>query len=412
MRLRYQPAMTTEPQQAAAPLAGRRVLDLSRVLAGPWCTMVLADLGAEVTKIEHPRGGDDTRHWGPPYVGGESAYYLCANRNKRSLALDISRPEGQAVIRALAAEADVLVENYKLGGLEKFGLDYATIATINPRIVYCSISGYGRASPIAERPGYDYVIQAEGGLMSVTGAVDGEPMKVGVAVADLFTGMAAAQAILAALIAADRDGAGQHIDMALYDCQLAMLANIGSAALVSGAEPRRYGNGHPAIVPYQLFDTSDGRVVIAVGNDGQFAAMCARLLGRPDLAGDPRFATNSARVSNREALLAELIPLIAARPTEFWLAGLRAVGVPTGAVRGVGAALAAPETEARGMVATVPHPSAESVRLVASPLKLGRTPVVDPVAPPLLGQDSRAVLAGLGYDAATIDRLIADGIVR
>jgi crotonobetainyl-CoA:carnitine CoA-transferase CaiB-like acyl-CoA transferase len=401
----------TETHKAAAPLAGRRVLDLSRVLAGPWATMVLADLGADVTKVEHPRGGDDTRHWGPPYAGGESAYYLCANRNKRSIALDISKPEGQAVVRALAAEADVLVENYKLGGLDKFGLDYDSIAAINPRIVYCSISGYGRTSPIAERPGYDYVIQAEGGLMSITGPVDGEPMKVGVAVADLFTGMAAAQAILAALIAADRDGVGQHIDMALYDCQLAMLANVGSAALVAGTEPKRYGNGHPTVVPYQLFDTSDGQVVIAVGNDGQFAAMCERLLGRPDLAADERFAKNSARVSNREALLVELIPLIAARPTEFWLAGLRAVGVPTGAVRGVGAALAAPETEARKMVATVPHPTADTVRLVASPLKLGRTPVVDPVAPPLLGQDSRAVLAALGYADDAIDALFDAGVV-
>lgn len=401
----------TEQQKGAAPLAGRRVLDLSRVLAGPWCTMVLADLGADVTKVEHPRGGDDTRHWGPPYTGGESAYYLCANRNKKSIALDLSKPEGQKIVRELAADADVLVENYKLGGLDKYGLDYASIAAINPRIVYCSISGYGRTSPIAERPGYDYVIQAEGGLMSVTGPVEGEPMKVGVAVADLFTGMAAAQAILAALIAADRDGLGQHLDIALYDCQLSMLANVGSAALVSGAEPKRYGNGHPTVVPYQLFDTSDGQVVIAVGNDGQFASLCAKLLGRPDLASDERFAKNSARVSNREALLSELVPLIARKPTDWWLDGLRSVGVPTGAVRGAGAALAAPETIARDMVVSVAHPSAGEVRLVASPLKLGRTPVVDPVAPPTLGQDSRAVLAGLGYDAAIIDRLIADGII-
>ncbi len=401
----------TESEKGAAPLAGRRVLDLSRVLAGPWCTMVLADLGADVTKVEHPRGGDDTRHWGPPNTGGESAYYLCANRNKRSIALDLSKPEGQAIVRELAAGADVLVENYKLGGLDKYGLDYASIAAINPRIVYCSISGYGRNSPIAERPGYDYVIQAEGGLMSVTGPVDGEPMKVGVAVADLFTGMAAAQAILAALIAADRDGLGQHLDMALYDCQLSMLANVGSAALVAGTEPKRYGNAHPTVVPYQLFDTSDGQVVVAVGNDGQFASLCTKLLERPDLARDERFATNSARVSNRSALLAELIPLIAQKPTDWWLDGLRAVGVPTGAVRAVGAALAAPETIARDMIATVAHPSAGEVKLVASPLKLGRTPVVDPVAPPTLGQDSRTVLTGLGYDQEIIDRLIADGII-
>ncbi len=395
----------------AAPLAGRRVLDLSRVLAGPWCTMVLADLGADVTKVEHPNGGDDTRHWGPPYTGGESAYYLCANRNKRSIALDLSKAAGQAIVRALAAEADVLVENYKLGGLDKYGLDYASITAINPRIVYCSISGYGRASPIADRPGYDYVIQAEGGLMSVTGPVRGEPMKVGVAVADLFTGMAAAQAILAALIAADRDGTGQHLDIALYDCQLSMLANVGSAALVADTEPKRYGNGHPTVVPYQLFDTSDGQVVIAVGNDGQFSSLCNRLLERPDLATDERFARNTDRVANRDALLAEIVPLVARRPTAWWLEGLRSVGVPTGAVRGVRAALEASESIARGMVKTVPHPTAGEVTLIASPLKMDRTPVVEPIAPPTLGQDSREVLAELGYDASVVEQLIADGIV-
>ncbi|PXA99654.1 CoA transferase [Nostoc sp. 3335mG] len=392
------------------PLAGRRVLDLSRVLAGPWCTMVLADLGAEVTKVEHPRGGDDTRHWGPPYTGGESAYYLCANRNKRSIAIDLSTPDGQRIVREMAAEADVLVENYKLGGLDKYGLDYASIAAINPRIVYCSVSGYGRTSPIAERPGYDYVIQAEGGLMAVTGPVDGEPMKVGVAVTDLFTGMAAAQAILAALIAADRDGLGQHLDMALYDNQIAMMANVGSAALVSGNEPRRFGNGHPTIVPYQLFDTQDGQVVVAVGNDGQFAAF-ARLLGRPELTEDDRFARNSARVGNREALLAQIVPLMRERPTEYWLQGLRAAGIPGGAVRGVAEAQAAPETLARNMIATVPHPTAGEVRLVASPLKLSRTPVVDPIGPPLLGQHSDEVLAAMGYDAAAITELRAKGVV-
>jgi len=401
----------TNMNKGAAPLAGRRVLDLSRVLAGPWCTMVLADLGAEVTKVEHPRGGDDTRHWGPPYTGGESAYYLCANRNKRSIALDISKPEGQRIVRDLAARADVLVENYKLGGLEKFGLGYSSIAEINPRIVYCSISGYGRRSPIAERPGYDYVIQAEGGLMSVTGPVDGEPMKVGVAVADLFTGMAAAQAILAALIAADRYGVGQHLDMALYDCQLAMLANVGSAALVAGTEPRRYGNGHPTVVPYQLFDTLDGQVVVAVGNDAQFTAFATRLLDRPDLATDERFAKNGSRVANRDALLAEIMPLMREHTTEWWLAGLRSVGVPTGAVRQVGEALAAPEATARDMVATVAHPSAGEVKLVASPLKLGRTPVVSPVAPPMLGQHSRTVLAELGYRTDEIEALLEMGVI-
>ncbi|CAN5434214.1 CaiB/BaiF CoA-transferase family protein [soil metagenome] len=393
------------------PLTGRRVLDLSRVLAGPWCTMVLADLGAEVIKVEHPRGGDDTRHWGPPYAGGEAAYYLCANRNKQSLALDISTPEGQAIVRDLAARSDVVVENYKLGGLDRYGLDYASLSAINPALVYCSISGYGRASPIAERAGYDYVIQAEAGLMSVTGEVEGQPMKVGVAVADLFTGMAAAQAILAALIARDRDGVGQHIDMALYDSQLAMMANVGSAYLTTGVEPRRYGNGHPTIVPYQVFDTLDGRVVIAVGNDRQFAALCAEALDRPDLSLDPRFGANAARVANREVLVAILAPIVAAKPTVFWLEALRRAGVPTGEVRSVGAALTAPETLARDMVRTVPHPTAGEVSLVASPLKLSGTPVADPVAPPLLGQHSASVLAGLGYSDAEIERLRQGGVI-
>lgn len=402
--------MDTQNPATRPPLAGRRVLDLSRVLAGPWCTMILADLGAAVTKVEHPRGGDDTRHWGPPDAGGESAYYLCANRDKRSVAIDLASAAGQAIVRKLAAEADVLVENYKLGGLERYGLDYATLSAANPRLVYCSISGYGRASPMAARAGYDYVIQAEGGLMAVTGPVDGAPMKAGVAVADLYTGMAAVQAILAALIAADRDGVGQHIDMALYDCQLAMMANVASAALVSGAEPRRWGNGHPTVVPYQLFGTADGEVVIAVGNDGQFRAFCV-LLERPDLAADARFATNAARIANREALLAQIVPRIAVRSTGWWIEQLHAAGVPSGEVRGVGAALAAPETLAHGMVADVPHPSAGSVRLVASPLKLGRTPVVEPVAPPLLGADTAAVLAELGYASDEIAQLIVTGAV-
>ncbi len=398
------------PAKPLPPLAGRRVLDLSRVLAGPWSTMVLADLGAEVIKVEHPRGGDDTRHWGPPYAGGESAYYLCANRNKRSIAIDLATPDGQAIVRDLAARADVLVENYKLGGLDKYGLDYASLAALFPRLIYCSVSGYGRVSPIADRAGYDYVIQAEAGLMAVTGEADGEPVKVGVAVADLFTGMAAAQAILAALIALDRDGIGQHIDMALYDCQLAMMANVASAALMTAREPARFGNGHPTIVPYESFATSDGKVVIAVGNDGQFAAL-SRLLDRSDLAADERFARNSARVTNRDELLAILKPLIAARTTATWLTGLRSVGVPAGEVRGVGAALAAPETTARDIVRRVPHPTAGEVGLVASPLRLGRTPVVDPLAPPLLGADSQAILAELGYDPDHISRLVSAGIV-
>lgn len=392
------------------PLTGRRVIDLSRVLAGPWSTMVLADLGAEVIKVEHPVGGDDTRHWGPPYAGGEAAYYLCANRNKRSIAVDLANPDGQRVIRDLVATADVVVENYKLGGLDRFGLDYASLAALNPALVYCSISGYGRASPVSERPGYDFMIQAEGGLMSITGEVEGQPVRTGVAVADLFTGMAAAQAILAALIARDRDGVGQHIDMALYDCQLAMLANVGSAYLVSGDEPARHGNGHPAIVPYQMFDTRDGGMVVAVGNDRQFAALC-RLLGQSGLAADARFATNAARVGNRDALLGVLRPLLAVQDTSEWLDRLRAAGIPCGEVRSVGQALEASETIARGMVRGVPHPTAGDVRLVASPLKLGGTPVAEPVAPPLLGEHGTEILTEIGYDSARMAALRASGAV-
>lgn len=322
------------------------------------------------------------------------------------------RVSGQQVARELAAGADVLVENYKLGGLDKFGLGYADVAALNPAIVYCSISGYGRSSPLAARPGYDYVVQAEGGLMAVTGEIDGEPLKVGVAVADMFTGMAAAQAVLATLLARDRDGVGQHIDMALFDCQLAMLANVGSAYLVSGQEPPRYGNGHPSIVPYQVFATADGNVVLAVGNDRQFAALCRDLLARPELAAEERFATNCARVRHREALLAILRPAIARHSTQFWLSGLRAAGIPCGEVRGVGAALDSPEAAARNMVARVPHPTAGTVALTASPLKLAATPVIAPVAPPLLGEHTDAVLATLlGYGEERIAQLRRGGVI-
>ncbi len=383
--------MTARP----APLQGRRILDLSRVLAGPWCTMILGDLGAEVIKIENPDGGDDTRKWGPPYAATESAYYLCTNRNKKSVAINLSCTEGQAAVRALAEISDVVVENYKLGGLDKYGLDYESLKLINPRLVYCSISGYGRASPRAAEPGYDYVIQAEGGLMSVTGDADRPPVRVGVAVADLFTGMTAAQAVLAALIAADRDGIGQHIDIALFDTQLAMLANVGSAALISGEEPVRLGNAHPTVVPYQTFATVDVDIVIAVGNDRQFGLLCRELLDRADLAIDVRYATNAARVANRETLLAELGPLIAARSSEWWLAELKRVGVPCGAVRTVGAALASQEAQARGMIATVEHSLAGSIPLIMSALKLADTPVIAPSPPPLLGEHSFEVLSSL-----------------
>jgi crotonobetainyl-CoA:carnitine CoA-transferase CaiB-like acyl-CoA transferase len=393
-------------QPRLPPLSGRRVLDLTRVLAGPWCTMVLADLGADVIKIEHPNGGDDTRHWGPPYVGGEAAYYLCANRNKRSVTVDLATPDGQQIVRDLAVGADIMVENYKLGGLTKYGLDYDAIAALNPGIVYCSISGYGRNSPIAARPGYDYVIQAEAGLMDVTGEVDGEPMKAGVAVADLFTGMAATQAILAALIARDRDGIGQHVDMALFDCQLSMMANVGSSFLANGEKPRRFGNGHATVVPYQVFKTADGSVVIAVGNDRQFALLCNAVLKRPDIAADARYVKNSSRVANRDSLISMLRVLISAMPTAHWLQGMRANGIPCAEVRSVGEALFSEEAVARDMVQQALHPTAGSISMIGSPLKLSGTPVVSPVAPPLLGQHTVEVLTELlRYEPERIERL-------
>ncbi len=359
--------------------------------------MILADLGAEVIKIEAPGSGDDTRAWGPPWAAGESAYYLCANRTKKSVVVDLSCAAGQETVRALAAHSDVVVENFKLGGLDKYGLDYSTLAAINPRLIYCSISGYGRQSPLAALPGYDYVIQAGGGLMSINGGRDELPVRVGVAVADLFTGMTAAQAVLAALIAVDRDGVGQHIDLALYDCQLAMLANVGSATLVSGDDAVRWGNQHPTVVPYQTFETADGNVVIAVGNDRQFRQLMA-IIGFDTLADDPRFSTNGARVINRDALIVLLVEPVKRHTTQFWLDALEKAGVPGGPVRSVREALDAPEARAREMVRTVDHPIAGKVDLIGSPLKFAGTPVTDPVPPPLLGQHSAEVLRDLlGY---------------
>ncbi|MEE4348754.1 MAG: CoA transferase [Pacificimonas sp.] len=402
---------TAETGSRPPPLAGRKILDLSRVLAGPWCTMILGDLGAEVIKIENPNGGDDTRGWGPPFAAGEAAYYLCANRNKKSVALNFADPAGQEIVCALAAEADILVENYRAGGLVRYGLDYESLSAVNPRLVYCSVTGYGHDSPIAERPGYDYVIQAEGGLMSVTGPQDGAPHKVGVAVADLFTGMAAAQACLAALIAADRDGLGQHLDIALYDAQLAMLANVGSAYLVSGKEPARYGNGHATVIPYDLFDAADRQLVIAVGNDSQFARLASDLMDRADIAADARFRTNAARVENRDALMAELRPAIAAKPAAYWIEGMRAARIPCAEVRSVGQALRAPEAEARGMVRSVAHPLAGDLELIGSPLKFGATPLTDFTAPPLLGEHSGEVLSALGRSADDIAALRRTGVL-
>jgi crotonobetainyl-CoA:carnitine CoA-transferase CaiB-like acyl-CoA transferase len=397
---------------AAPPLDGIRVLDLSRVLAGPWCSMTLADLGAEVWKVENPDGGDDTRKWGPPFAAGESAYYLAVNRNKKGIAVDLRTPGGREVVRALAAKADVLVENYRAGALAKYGLDWDTLSAANPRLIYCSISAYGRTSPMAARPGYDFVVQAEGGLMAITGAADGEPMKVGVAICDVLTGKDATQAILAALIARGRTGRGQLIDVALLDSTVAALVNVGSAWLVSGKAPGRWGNAHPTTVPYQIFRTADGMLALACGNDLQFQALCRRVLERPDLADDPRYVRNTDRVRHRDILIPLLESLFAGRTTADWFVRMDAAGVPAGIVRDVPTALSAPEVRARGMVATVAHPTIGDLEIVASALRLSDTPVVAPTAPPLLGQDTDHVLADvLGYAPARIAALHAEGAV-
>lgn len=415
----------TVPGKAQA-LAGVRVLDLSRVLAGPWCTQTLADLGAEVTKVERPRsaghpGGDDTRGWGPPFLKdsqgqdtAEAAYYLGTNRNKRSITVDIAQPAGQALIRALVSDSDVFVENYKVGDMARYGLDAASLLAINPRLVYCSVTGFGQTGPYRDRAGYDYAVQGIGGLMSVTGERDdlpgGGPQKVGVAVADLFTGMYATVAILAALRHRDATGEGQAIDMALLDTQVAMLANLGANYLTTGVAPGRAGNAHQNIVPYQVFEVADGHLILAVGNDGQFAKFC-EVAGLQDLALDPRFARNAERVRHR----ATLVPLLAARmklrPKAQWLAALEAAKVPCGAINDLAETFADPHVQARGMTVALPHPQAGEVTLVASPIKLSATPVQYRMPPPLLGEHTDEVLAAHGIDAAQRAALRAQGAI-
>jgi crotonobetainyl-CoA:carnitine CoA-transferase CaiB-like acyl-CoA transferase len=409
-------------EPSIGPLAGVTVLDLSRVLAGPWATQLLADLGAEVIKVERPGVGDDTRAWGPPFAKtaegerGDAAYFFAANRNKRSLTVDMALPEGAALLRRLAAKADVVVENFKTGGLKKYGLDYASLSAANPKLVYCSITGFGQTGPYATRAGYDYMIQAMGGLMSITGQADGdpgaEPMKVGVAVADLFTGLYASNAILAALLHARATGQGQHIDMALFDAQAAMLANQASNFFASGKPPVRMGNAHPNLAPYQPFPTKDGAVVIAVGNDGQFRALTGAT-GVSELADDPRFKTNADRVAHRVALAEALKPALAGRTTADWLKVLEAAGVPCGPINPIDKVFEEPQAVARGLVVEqVREDLADPVRTVASPIRLSETPVAYRSAPPALGADTDAVLGEqLGLDAAEIARLRARGVV-
>ena len=385
-----------------AALTGITVLDLSRVLAGPWCAMMLGDLGADVIKLESFEG-DDTRGLGPPFLHGMSAYFACCNRNKRSVAIDLRSPAARPLVKALVCRADVLVENYRTGGAEILGVGYAAMAAINPRLVYCSISGYGRDGPQAARPGYDFVVQGEAGLMAITGPADGEPAKVGVAVADLATGQNAATAILAALLQRERTGLGQHIDLSLFDTQLAWLANVGSSALFTGEPTVRRGNAHASIVPYEAFRASDQSFVLAVANEKLWALACAAI-GRTDLAADPRYAGNAARVDNRVALCAELAALFATAPAAHWLALFDAAGVPAGPINSVDQALAHPVAAARGMRVEL-----DGIPMIGSPLNLSESPRRLDRAPPTLGQHSDEIAREFGFEP---EALHAAGALR
>jgi formyl-CoA transferase len=404
------------------PLAGIRVLDLTRVLAGPWAGQNLADLGAEVIKVERPKKGDDSRAFGPPWLkdaGGrdtaESAYFACANRGKKSLTLDLAHPQGQAIARELAARSDVLLENFKYGDLDRYGLGYAQLREVNSGLIYCSVTGFGHTGPWRERPGYDFMIQGMGGLMSITGERDdrpgGGPQKAGIPIADLITGMYASIAVCAALAHRAKSGAGQHIDMALLDSLVAVLANQGANYLATGTPPGRLGNDHPNIAPYQVLKTSDGAVIVACGNDNLFRKFC-EVAGCPELPGDPRFATNGKRVANRAELTSILSGLMAKRSMQDWLAALEAAGVPCGPINDLAQVFAEPQAVARGLKMELPHPSAGKVSLVRSPMRFSRTPLEHGVPPPTLGQHTEEVLRGfLGKSEGEVARLRSEGIV-
>ena len=384
-----------------------RIIDLSRILAGPWATQVLGDLGADVIKVERPGSGDDTRHWGPPFMaGGDAAYFGAANRNKRSIAVDLAHPEGQQIVQQLCAGADVVVENFRVGGAARFGLDYASLATLNPALVYCSITGFGQTGPEARRPGYDAMIQAMGGLMSITGEADGPPQKVGVAVSDLMTGMYGATAILAALHERRQTGRGRHLDLALFDCQLAGLANQAMNWFVGGQVPGRLGSAHPNIVPYQPFACADGHLMLAVGNDRQFARWCT-VAGVPELADDDRFVTNRQRVAHRELLTQRMEPLMAAHSRAHWQQVLDEVGVPCGPINTIDEAFGTAQAQVRGMVNELPAAGGQSLRAPSDPILRrpgGR-------APPALGQHTNEVLEEIGVDGAQLARLVESGVV-
>jgi formyl-CoA transferase len=395
------------------PLNGIRVLDLSRVLAGPYCTMVLGDLGAELIKVESPEG-DETRGWGPPFAGeghGESAYYLCVNRNKRSIVVNFKTGEGQTILHELIRQSDVLVENFRAGTLTRFSLDFEAVSAINPRLIYCSITGFGQTGPLSAKPGYDFMIQAMGGLMSITGRPDGEPMKGGVAVADLFAGQNAVIAILAALQARTQTGKGQHLDISLFDSQVGTLANVASNYLVSGTLPKRYGNAHANIVPYQSFQASDAWFVIAVGNDKQFARLC-EMIRKSELAQDSRFATNSGRVEHRDELIALLKPVFLEKTVNEWLSALEVAEIPCGPINTLDKVFYMPQVEAREMLIHMAHPEIGDLRLVGSPLKFSDTPVDYKLPPPKLGEHTKEILTNqLGYSNTRIQELLEKQII-
>jgi crotonobetainyl-CoA:carnitine CoA-transferase CaiB-like acyl-CoA transferase len=399
-------------------LSGFRVLDLSRILAGPWASQMLADLGAEVIKIERPQQGDDTRSWAPPYMPDregnpttESAYFHGANRGKQSASIDISTEQGQDLIRQLAIKSDVLIENFKVGGLKKYGLDYDSLKSLNPKLVYCSITGFGQTGPYAERAGYDFMIQAMGGLMSVTGTPEGEPMKVGVALADVMTGLYAANAIQAALIHQLRTGEGQYIDLALLDVQVATLANQAMNFLASGQNPQRLGNAHPNIVPYQAFQTKDGFIILAIGNDAQFNRFC-ELANAPELASDDRYQKNASRVKNRSSLIPLIIDMMRIQTTEWWLDHLNQKGIPSGPINSLDQVFADPQVQFRNMQLELDHPTAGKVATVKNPINLSETPLEYDQSAPTLGQHTDEVLSQiLGISLANIESLREDKIV-
>jgi formyl-CoA transferase len=416
--------MTTQ----AGALPHIKVLDLSRVLAGPWCTQMLADLGADVVKVERPGAGDDTRHWGPPFLQDaqgqdtqQATYFTACNRNKRSVAIDMAQPQGQALIRQMALQSDVLVENFKVGGLAQYGLDYASLKALNPRLIYCSVTGFGQDGPYAPRAGYDLMIQAMSGMMSITGRADeapgGGPLRVGVALTDLFTGVYACSAILAAIEVRHRTGEGQHIDMALLDVGMAILANQAAGFLNTGAVPQRMGNSHPSLAPYQDFPTADGAMLLAIGNDGQFARFC-QAAGHPEWATDARYASNTLRVKHRSALIPAMEAVTRTRSTADWIALLEDKAVPCGAINDIGQAFADAQVQARGLKlnqalapAVIDGTAIESIASVASPLRLSATPAVLHRAPPMLGEHTDEVLAGLGLAADVVAGLRAQGVV-